>query len=146
MLRGKTMNSEYKKSLPASVYAWMVPALRAIAREHGYAIGLHGSMARDLDLVAVPWVDNAASAEVLVAAVMKAVGGSFAPADWGFERNPAIRPHGRRAWSIYFSGSMFYIDLSIMPVASNASKVLPGEQGMEAEGAETDHADINAKA
>lgn len=114
------MNSEYKKSLPASVYAWILPAVRAVAREHGYAIGLHGSMARDLDLIAVPWVDNAAPAEVLVDAVMKAVGGQFAPRDLGFERNPAYRPHGRRAWSIYFAGLMFYIDLSIMPLATSA--------------------------
>jgi hypothetical protein len=121
------MNSEYNKSLPASVYAWMVPAIREVARGHGYAIGLHGSMARDLDLIAVPWMDNAATTEVLVEAVMKAVGGQFAPHDMGFDRNPCHKPHGRRAWSIYFSGMMFYIDLSVMPLITNAHKSAPLE-------------------
>ena len=129
------------------MYAWMIPALRKVAREHGYALALHGSMARDLDLIAVPWVDNAATAETLVAAFVKAVGGRFSPEDWGFERNPAIRPHGRRAWSIYFSGLMFYIDLSIMPLTTSAHERLPREEGAEATNTETGaHASTNAGA
>lgn len=140
------MNSEYKKSMPASVYAWMVPTIRNVAREHGYAIGLHGSMARDLDLIAVPWVDNAAPAEVLVQAVMQAVGGQFAPRDLGFDRNPCHRPHGRLAWSIYFSGLMFYIDLSIMPLTTSAHEGLPGIEGSEAASTEANHTNTNAGA
>lgn len=30
-----------------------------VARGCGYAIGLHGSMKRDVDLIAVPWTDEA---------------------------------------------------------------------------------------
>ena len=139
------MNEEYKKSLPAAVYAWMIPALRRVAREHGYALGLHGSMARDLDLIAVPWVDNASSAEVLVEAVMKAVDGRFAPEDLGFERNPAPRPHGRKSWSIYFAGLMFYIDLAVMPVAArHANDVLPAKEGDGTSNTKTEaHTPIN---
>ena len=35
----------------AATFAWMVPHLAQVARQYGYAIGLHGSMARDLDLI-----------------------------------------------------------------------------------------------
>lgn len=47
---------------PAAVYAHLYPSLVVDARELGYALALHGSMARDLDLVAIPWTDDAASA------------------------------------------------------------------------------------
>lgn len=38
-----------------------VPDLRTIwrlAREVGYAVGLHGSLRRDVDLIAAPWTDE----------------------------------------------------------------------------------------
>ena len=106
----------------APTYAWMVQHLAAVARKFGYAIGLHGSMARDLDLIAVPWTESAAPAETLVEAIRDAVGGFIRndPPTQGNKwdlttRSPSDKPHGRRAWSIYFSGHRFYIDLSVMP-------------------------------
>ncbi len=107
----------------AATYAWMVPHISTVARQLGYAIGLHGSMGRDLDLIAVPWTDAAAPNEVLVEAIREAVGG-FIRNDPQTEenryyldtKNPTDKPHGRRAWSIYFSGHRFYIDLSVMPI------------------------------
>jgi hypothetical protein len=79
-------------------------------------------MNRDLDLIACPWTETAVSAEALVAAVLNAVSGEFAPWDTDAGRNPCVKPHGRRAWSIYFSGHEFYIDLSIMPLAHENEK------------------------
>ncbi len=106
----------------AATFAWMVPHLTGIAREYGYAIGLHGSMARDLDLIAVPWTREAAPAEALVEALRDAVGGSIRndpqteANQYALDtRNPGEKPHGRRAWSIRFAGQRFYIDLSVMP-------------------------------
>lgn len=113
----------------AAMYAWMLPRLCEVAREHGYALGLHGSMNRDLDLMAMPWVENAASEAVLVNALREAVdgfivadgtlGGRWDPVDKIFKdavvRNPEPKPHGRSAWNIHFTGG-FYIDLSIMPL------------------------------
>lgn len=36
-----------------------VEPIRVAAREVGYAIGVHGSQERDLDLIAAPWTDDA---------------------------------------------------------------------------------------
>lgn len=116
------MGFEPKPIPRAPTFAWMVPHLTEVARKFGYAIGLHGSMSRDLDLVAIPWVREAAPAETLVEAIRDAVGG-FIRNDPETDdnryhldtRNPGEKPHGRRAWSIYFSGHRFYIDLSVMP-------------------------------
>lgn len=106
----------------AAMFAWMIPHLTATARIYGYALGVHGSMARDLDLIAVPWIDSAAPAETLVEALRDAVGGYIrndpqtSANQYNLDtKNPSDKPHGRRAWSIYFSGRRFYIDLSVMP-------------------------------
>lgn len=114
--------SEKQLSHRTAAFAWMVPHLTEVARDHGYALGLHGSMARDLDLIACPWTEAAAPAEVLVEAIRDAVGGTIRndPPTKGNKyvldtRNPGEKPHGRLAWSIRFSGHRFYIDLSVMP-------------------------------
>lgn len=90
-------------------YAQRLPILRKVAREHGYALGLHGSGERDLDLIAVPWVEDASEAEVLVEALRSSIDGVAA--------GPYAKPHGRRAWLIYLhlEGSRLYVDLSVMP-------------------------------
>jgi len=36
--------------------AALYPDLAAICISHGYALAVHGSLARDFDLIAVPWV------------------------------------------------------------------------------------------
>lgn len=90
----------------------LLPRLRTIAREHGYALGLHGSVARDIDLIAAPWTDEAAEAEVLIQAFRLAIdpGGHFNPPHVFL---PEAKPHGRLAWSIHMWGT--YFDVSVMP-------------------------------
>jgi hypothetical protein len=92
-------------------YATLYPKLREVAYAHGYALALHGSLSRDLDVVAVPWVEGAATGEGLVAALVEAAGGLVTPG-----RNPTIMPHGRRAWTVHLVGNGGYVDLSIMPL------------------------------
>ncbi len=40
------------------LYAIFYEHLKDIAKEYGYNLVLHGSMQRDLDLIAIPWIDN----------------------------------------------------------------------------------------
>lgn len=94
-------------------YQTLLPIIRWIAYNNGYAIGVHGSGQRDFDLIAVPWADEAVSADELVERLVEAVEGVV-------ERPPAAKPHGRRAWSIKLTGRCLfyetpYIDLSVMP-------------------------------
>lgn len=56
-------------------YLTVLPGLVQVAREHGYALAVHGSLARDLDLIACPWTDDAAPAEYLVETLREKVGG-----------------------------------------------------------------------
>ena len=97
----------------ALAYAQTLPTLRKIAREHGYALALHGSMATDLDLVAIPWVEDASESFVLVEAIREAVDGVI---NMKTDHNPSWKPHGRLAWVIYPRGcDSVYIDISVMP-------------------------------
>ena len=40
------------------LYAIYYEHLKQIAQNYGYNLVVHGSMNRDLDLIAIPWVDN----------------------------------------------------------------------------------------
>lgn len=90
-------------------YAALYPELREVARQHGYALALHGSLVRDLDLVAIPWTDEAGEPDALVRAIVERCG-ALVPGD-----NPTPKPHGREAWTILFGDGGGYIDLSVMP-------------------------------
>jgi len=48
------------------LYTMFYEQLKLIAREYGYALLVHGSLNRDLDLVAVPWVDKPRSEEKMI--------------------------------------------------------------------------------
>jgi hypothetical protein len=95
----------------AAAYAVIYEELRPVARKCGYALALHGSLAKDLDIVAVPWTEKATSQEVLVKALCRNVGACTVG-------NVGDKPHGRKAWTLLFGGSQQYIDLSIMPLAA----------------------------
>lgn len=93
---------------------------REAARACGYCLVTHGSLERDVDLLAVPWVDDAVDAFSLVKAVQAAVSAEIGKC----YRNhaPALKPHGRLAWIMYFQGAIStptgaypFIDLSVAP-------------------------------
>lgn len=104
-----------------------LPAIRAAAREVGYAIGQHGSYARDFDLIAVPWTVDAVDADALAEIVFNAAGGVVWTA---WPRDEKKKPHGRRCYCFRFSrpppygatdaeheawGNLPYVDLSVTP-------------------------------
>jgi hypothetical protein len=98
------------------LYLSLLPKLRAAAREFGYAIGLHGSARRDLDLIAAPWRDGASSPDELARAIHRAACGIVSESyQW------ESKPCGRVAtvfpicWPEFGEGipSLGHIDLSI---------------------------------
>lgn len=104
---------------PASVHAGtVIDAIRAIARDHGYAIGVHGSMRpeRDIDLIAAPWTKNAKAPRTLMRAIDKL------PYLWRVKEHDhdPPKPLGRLGyvWLIQFRHGSCprYVDLSIMPI------------------------------
>lgn len=91
-------------------YATAFTKARVIAWQHGYALCMHGSFTRDLDLLAVPWEDRAClPPEVLVARIADVTG-------LAIQGEPTQKAHGRKAWSLLFPafGDPRWIDLSVI--------------------------------
>lgn len=97
---------------------------REVAYTHGYAIAVHGTLIRDIDLIAVPWTREAAPQHVLAEAIRCAaekinpIGVAFISPheDDQFHRDgcPLMKPHGRLSWCYHLGGGP-YIDLAVMP-------------------------------
>ena len=49
-----------------SYYAIMFQPLKEIALRYGYNLVLHGSLNRDMDLIAIPWEDNLGNVEKMI--------------------------------------------------------------------------------
>ena len=102
---------------PAKVRALarrIIRPLRERARALGYAIGEHGSQARDIDLIAVPWTERACPPEQL-AAHLRGVLEKLYPIQG--ELPPSAehpKPHGRLCWS-WWIRTWTYVDLSVVP-------------------------------
>ena len=97
----------------APMYVSIYMRLVEVARECGYALALHGTMARDLDVVAVPWTEEAVDAEDLVRRLTEACAWTCGD-DGLLVVGPTNKPHGRRAWSVPFFATHF-VDVSVMP-------------------------------
>ena len=106
----------------APLYATILPAMTEAARSCGYALAVHGTMARDLDLVAIPWTEAATDARTVVRAmaehVARRVGSDLVI---GFQPSGTPRPHGREGFSIPLAfdregrDDAGYVDVSVMP-------------------------------
>jgi hypothetical protein len=105
----------------------LVAPLRATAREHGYALAVHGSLARDIDLIAVPWRWSGVSPPRVLAEAIQARAAELndgmayekdhegaANPDYFFNGCPGAKPQGRLVWAFHLGGGP-YIDLAVMP-------------------------------
>lgn len=101
------------------IYSQIIPKIRADAKRLGYAIAIHGTMTRDLDLLAVPWIEGAVEPVELVRMIAVCVGGYIVGNkvdERGYMADePTKQPHGRLSWNICWGGKAF-IDLSVMPI------------------------------
>ena len=120
-----------------SLYAYYFFELKEIAKEFGYNLVLHGSLARDLDLIAIPWVDNPKPELELIHALSRYIVG--AQAAEGHESSIYLiskLPGGRTSYVInvnrsgyrrdnkgdlkepieYTPDPEYYIDISVTPL------------------------------
>lgn len=101
---------EKKPTYAPAYVVGIYPALAEKARGLGYALALHGSLKRDLDLIAVPWTDDASDPDALLAAMMA----TFDVSTNNPMGLPEAKPHGRMCWTIPLWWGA-YIDLAVMP-------------------------------
>lgn len=121
-----------KPATRAPFYATIYHSLCETARKHGYALAIHGTVTTDLDLIAIPWVEDAASADELRAALMRHLGlcgyddlmrrqghseefiREFMAGDGKTMDESTVKPHGRIAWNLHMDHGA-KVDLSVMP-------------------------------
>ncbi len=104
----------------AVFYTILWPRFRQAAIDCGWALGLHGSMASDMDMMAMPWVEEAAPVEDLVKALSDCIGETI----WKEHHFTPFygKPHGRIVYTLSIYAD-FHIDLSCMlPVKSDSNK------------------------
>lgn len=94
----------------APLYAALYPELAEVARSHGYALAVHGSLARDFDLIAVPWAESVSEPGAVVAELVR----DFALT---LTADATEKPHGRRCYTLSVGFGECFLDLSFTPSA-----------------------------
>lgn len=111
--RGPCLPLSRKSKASIGCHAALLPSLVQVGVDCGYAVAVHGSLRRDLDIIAVPWVKWAVPAKELVGLLAKACGGKVID-------EPSKHPHGRLSVQIHLGeliqgpyNSDPYIDISV---------------------------------
>jgi hypothetical protein len=94
----------------APIYCALYPELATIARKHGYALAVHGTLGRDMDLICVPWAEAVSEPNAVVYEIIS----TFAIMCVG---EPSEKKHGRVAWTLSVGFGDCAIDLSFIPVS-----------------------------
>lgn len=97
-------------------YHAVLKIAKHIGMEKGYAIAVHGSMTRDLDIVAIPWQTGCSTPRQFADSLKNVTGGGKI----GFYDKDQKSIHGYFKYSIalplsFESGEMPYIDMTVIP-------------------------------
>lgn len=95
----------------AAFYASIYDDLRNAAMDRGWALGLHGSLSSDMDIMAMPWTEDAKSEEEMI----KALSDYFT--DNPFKDNHTIphydKPNNRVVYTMLIWED-FYLDINVI--------------------------------
>lgn len=104
------MTNEKPSPSYSPIYAAaLYPDLAVLARKHGYALAVHGSLRRDFDLIAIPWVEFPSDPQSMVDDICSHF-------DIRVVGSVGEKLHGRRAWTISVGHGCCSLDLSFIPV------------------------------
>ena len=93
------------------MYASYYPMLKEIAIKYGYALAIHGSLTKDMDLIAVVWISRPRSYKRMIEEMRKKIGGGYMNIT---SKGKGNKPHGRKSFLIH-SGGGGYLDISVIP-------------------------------
>lgn len=130
---------ETKKPIHAkpSLFAFYFEVIKEIGLRYGYNIVLHGSMNRDLDLIAIPWEETTGDREKMIDEIAVVIGGRILMQNRSVKNIDGDRygakPHGRIVYVINinrdiqfkfngmvaelkeYADPLYYIDISVTP-------------------------------
>jgi hypothetical protein len=93
------------------LYATYYGLLKEAAEECGFALALHGSFVRDMDLILVPWEDDAKPVREVLQRWHDIIGIRGYTTPWA--SGPTEKPHGRFAFTLQTGGGG-YVDVSVV--------------------------------
>jgi len=98
-------NPSYAPIYAASMY----PDLAGFFKKHGYALAVHGSLQRDFDLIAVPWIEEALDPDTVIKLLVE----EFFCLKYTGE--VGIKPHGRLVYTLVLNfGFGCFLDLGFI--------------------------------
>lgn len=117
-----------------SLYAFYFDVIKEIGLQYGYNIVLHGSMNRDLDLIAIPWQEHIGDKMEMLNRIAEAIGGHILFETEEDRKRFREKFHGRQCYVINvnrtikakvqgmitefeeYADPQYYIDISVLPV------------------------------
>lgn len=117
-----------------NIYACYFEAMKIIAKEYGYNLVIHGSVNRDLDLIAIPWIDDPKPEFEMIKELSNYLNGF--KSDYPVQFLYKILPGGRKSYVInlnrggykrnnsgeildpveFVEDPQYYIDISVTPL------------------------------
>lgn len=95
----------------AVFYACLWNDLRQAALNCGWALGLHGSLNSDMDIMAMPWIEGASDSALMIESLEACFGGSDRLI---FKTKVSTdKPNNRIVYTIHIF-SDFYLDINII--------------------------------
>lgn len=128
-----------------SLYAYYFELIKAIGKKYGYNIVLHGSMNRDLDLVAIPWQELLGDKDQMIDEICEVLGGTLLMKERSVDNLDGQRftttHHGRMLYIVNINRDIahiydgikstikahndpqYYLDISVLPTKHENLKV-----------------------
>jgi len=112
--------SEKPIHVKPSFYSYCFEGLKKIALKYGYNLVIHGSLHRDLDLIAIPWQKELKSHKEMITQFAEYIGGeieieSCKPAYHG-RIWYVINIRRRDKFDNYKEDHQYYLDISVTPI------------------------------
>lgn len=105
-----------KPASNAPVYAALYKDFAEHCRQHGYALAIHGSLRRDFDIIAIPWVDKPSLPSKVIEELCKS---------YCIDKisGPTNKLHGRICYTISIGFGDCSLDFSFMPALQSEHKL-----------------------
>jgi len=97
------MNDQKPIHAKPSLYAFYFELIKEIGLRYGYNIVLHGSMNRDLDLIAIPWVETIGDKDKMIDEIASVIGG------YVLMQNRSVNNLVGDRYSIHHHGRIIYV-------------------------------------
>ena len=108
MAKSRECLAEYGR---ATFYASIWDDLRNAAFDCGWALGLHGSLAKDMDIMAMPWTEDAKPVEDMIQSLIDC----FTPNPFDdISKRPILgKPNNRVVYTIHIWKDL-YLDVNVI--------------------------------